>query len=46
MRSSGLPTTVSALLKLDAVGSKGGGTWIAICGRVGGEWLLVGSETE
>lgn len=45
MRSSGLPTTVSALLKLDAVG-KGGGTWTAMRGRVGGEWLFVGSETE
>ena len=45
MRSSGLPTTVSALLKLDGVG-KGGGTWTAVRGRVGGDWLLVGSETE
>jgi hypothetical protein len=45
MRSSGLPTTVSELPKLDAVG-KGRGTWTAMRGRVGGEWLLVGSETE
>lgn len=48
MRSSGLPTTVSELPKLEklaAVG-KGGGTWMAVRGRVGGEELLVGSETE
>lgn len=45
MRSSGLPTTVSELPKLDAL-SKGGGTWTAMRGRVGGEWLLVGSEAE
>lgn len=46
MRSRGLPTTVSALLKLDAVGSDGGGTCVAMRGRVGGEWLFVGSDTE
>lgn len=45
MRSSGLPTTVSALLKLDAVGM-GGGAWMAVRGRFGGEWLFVGSDTE
>lgn len=46
MRSSGLPTTVSALLKLEAVGSAAGGTCMAMRVRCGGEWLFVGSETE
>lgn len=46
MRSRGLPTTVSALLKLDAVGSGGSGTWTAVRARFGGEWLFVGSEAE
>lgn len=36
---------MSELPKLDALG-RGGGTWTAMRGRVGGEWLFVGSEIE
>lgn len=45
MHSSGLPTTVSALLKLGAF-DMGGGAWTTVRGRCGGELMLVGSEDE
>lgn len=45
MHSSGLPTTVSALLKLGAF-DMGGGAWTTVRGRCGGELMLVGSEAE
>ena len=45
MHSSGLPTTVSALLKLGAF-DMGGGAWTTVRGRCGGKLLLVGSEDE